>query len=93
MMSSNDPDDLRVHASELEADQLRQSEDERTRRLVRASAEYAGSERRSSHLSQADLDAIVSAVEQDLRQARDKQARGGELAGADRRKHTSVPKD
>ena len=96
-MSSSDPDDLKAHASDPgreTAELLRHSEeDERTRRLVRASAEYAGAERRSSHLSQADLNAVVSAVEQDLREARNKRSLGEELAGIERRKQWSLPKD
>ena len=94
-MSSSNPHDLKVQAPQLarEADQVRQSEDERTRGLIRASAEYAGAERRSSHLSQADLNAVVSAVEQDLREARNKRSLGEELAGIERRKQWSLPKD
>jgi hypothetical protein len=94
-MSSSDPHDLKVQAPQLarEADQVRQSEDERTRGLIRASAEYAGAERRSSHLSQADLNAVVAAAEENLRQARNKQSPGEGLAGIERRKHGSWPKD
>ena len=89
MKSSSDPDDLNVRAAQLvrDADEVRQSAQEWTRGLVRASAEYFGSERRSSHSSHADRDAVVTAVKQDLRRARNTHSLGEELAGIERRKH------
>jgi hypothetical protein len=71
----DDAGDVKALAAELVRDasnRLRKhAEDERTRELVRASAEYARSGRLPAQLSQTQLRTLTDAVEQDLRQPRD----------------------
>ena len=69
---------------------VHRSEAERTRDLIRASAEHAAARARVNGFSQAELNRAVEAAEEDLRRAREKRAAGEERAGSERRRVTDI---